>query len=77
MMSVSNFEYSQGDLLGHGAFALVFKGRRKKVRVEIVTVMLQQGAAEGKDSYAILMCFHGCGWKILPVLHLAGFTLKG
>ena len=31
MLSVSNYEYSQGDLLGHGAFALVFKGRRKKV----------------------------------------------
>ena len=31
MLSVSNYEYSQGDLLGHGAFALVFKGRRKRV----------------------------------------------
>lgn len=31
MLNVGNFEYSQGDLLGHGAFALVFKGRRKKV----------------------------------------------
>ena len=32
--SVGNFEYSQGDLLGHGAFALVFKGRRKKVSAQ-------------------------------------------
>lgn len=32
MQSVSNFEFNQGDLLGHGAFALVFRGRRKKVR---------------------------------------------
>ena len=32
MQSVSEFEYSQSDLLGHGAFALVFKGRQKKVR---------------------------------------------
>lgn len=31
MPSVGSFEYSQGDLLGHGAFALVFKGKRKKV----------------------------------------------
>lgn len=33
MQSVSEFEYSQSDLLGHGAFALVFKGRQKKVRL--------------------------------------------
>lgn len=32
MQSVSEFEYSQSDLLGHGAFALVFKGRQRKVR---------------------------------------------
>ena len=30
MQTLGEFEYSQGDILGHGAFALVFKGRRKK-----------------------------------------------
>ena len=46
MQSVSEFEYSQSDLLGHGAFAIVFKGRHKKVRInreylfEIVTCFI-------------------------------------
>lgn len=31
MQSVSGCEYSQSDLIGHGAFALVFRGRKKKV----------------------------------------------
>lgn len=31
MQSVSGCEYSQNDLVGHGAFALVFRGRKKKV----------------------------------------------
>ena len=31
MQSVGEFEYGQADLIGHGAFALVFGGRHKKV----------------------------------------------
>jgi len=31
MNSVGEFQYSASDLLGHGAFALVFKGFRIKV----------------------------------------------
>ena len=31
MPAVGDFEYNQGDILGHGAFALVFRGRRKAV----------------------------------------------
>ena len=31
MQSVSGCEYSQSNLIGHGAFALVFRGRKKKV----------------------------------------------
>ena len=31
--SVLDYEYSPGNLIGHGAFALVFKGRRRKVKV--------------------------------------------
>ena len=31
MESVGDYEYSKKDLIGHGAFAVVFKGRVKKV----------------------------------------------
>ena len=31
LQAVLNYEYSTGNLIGHGAFALVFKGRRKRV----------------------------------------------
>lgn len=32
MESVGEYEYAAKDLIGHGAFAVVFKGRHKKVR---------------------------------------------
>ena len=32
-----HYEYATKDLLGHGAFACVFKGRSKEVRAENVT----------------------------------------
>lgn len=31
MECVGDFEYNSKDLIGHGAFAVVFKGRHKKV----------------------------------------------
>ena len=31
MESIGEYEYSKKDLIGHGAFAVVFKGRFKKV----------------------------------------------
>lgn len=31
MESVGDYEYNTKDLIGHGAFAVVFKGRSKKV----------------------------------------------
>lgn len=34
MESVGKFEFSRKDLIGHGAFAVVFKGRHKEVREE-------------------------------------------
>ena len=40
MQSISDFEYSQGDLLGHGAFALVFKGRHKKVQSRTMVLFI-------------------------------------
>jgi serine/threonine-protein kinase ULK/ATG1 len=32
MECVGDFEYNSKDLIGHGAFAVVFKGRHRKVR---------------------------------------------
>lgn len=32
METVGDFEYSRKDLVGHGAFAVVFKGRHRKVK---------------------------------------------
>lgn len=32
MEIVGDYEYSTKDLIGHGAFAVVFKGRHKKVK---------------------------------------------
>jgi hypothetical protein len=31
METIGEYEYSKKDLIGHGAFAVVFKGRMKKV----------------------------------------------
>ena len=35
MESLGEFEYSLADVLGHGSYAMVFKGKRKKVSVII------------------------------------------
>ena len=32
MQSIGDYEYRPGELIGHGAFALVFKGQHKQVR---------------------------------------------
>lgn len=32
METVGKFEFSRKDLIGHGAFAVVFKGRHREVR---------------------------------------------
>ena len=47
MLSVSSFEFSQRDLLGHGAFALVFKGRRKKASLLFVACVCVCGGGGG------------------------------
>jgi serine/threonine-protein kinase ULK/ATG1 len=31
MESIGDYEYNTKDIIGHGAFAVVFKGRAKKV----------------------------------------------
>lgn len=35
MEAVGDFEYSRKDLVGHGAFAVVFKGRHRKVNTKL------------------------------------------
>lgn len=37
METVGDFEYSRKDLVGHGAFAVVFKGRHRKVNQHIAS----------------------------------------
>jgi len=32
MENVGNFEFNKKDLIGHGAFAVVFRGRQREVR---------------------------------------------
>lgn len=34
MEVVGDFEYNSKDLIGHGAFAVVFKGRHRKVFID-------------------------------------------
>ena len=33
MDSIGNYEYNKKDLIGHGAFAIVYKGRQKTVNL--------------------------------------------
>lgn len=42
MEQVGDFEYNPKDLIGHGAFAVVFKGRHRKVKhfLEIIASMI-------------------------------------
>ena len=40
MEIVGDYEYSKKDLIGHGAFAVVFKGRTRKVPIFFVLKLL-------------------------------------
>lgn len=40
METVGDFEYSRKDLVGHGAFAVVFKGRHRKVTERLLVLPL-------------------------------------
>lgn len=50
MQSVGDFEFSQGDLLGHGAFALVFKGRKKMDHCIVAVKQIALKSVPGKLS---------------------------
>lgn len=38
METVGDFEYNPKELIGHGAFAVVFRGRHKKVWIDVLIV---------------------------------------
>lgn len=40
METVGKFEFSRKDLIGHGAFAVVFKGRNREVRERCGSVIV-------------------------------------
>lgn len=42
MEVVGDYEYSKKDLIGHGAFAVVFKGRNRKVQYTFTSVLYYQ-----------------------------------
>lgn len=50
MQTVSGYEYSQSSLLGHGAFALVFRGRKKKSHEPVAIKQIALKAVPGKLS---------------------------
>lgn len=39
METVGDYEYSSKDLIGHGAFAVVFKGRHKRVSSLLIFII--------------------------------------
>jgi hypothetical protein len=39
METVGDFEYNPKELIGHGAFAVVFRGRHKKVNFKVFQKM--------------------------------------
>lgn len=40
MEIVGDYEYNSKDLIGHGAFAVVFKGRHRKVRYVFIKKLI-------------------------------------
>ena len=42
METVGKFEFSRKDLIGHGAFAVVFKGKHREVRSFVIIVIVSQ-----------------------------------
>lgn len=55
METVGDFEYSRKDLVGHGAFAVVFKGRHRKVNKSVahfhpLLYFILQGKGERADN---------------------------
>ena len=52
METIGEFEYSKKDLIGHGAFAVVFKGRQKKVKY--VFDLADRKAKKAFSSFSLL-----------------------
>lgn len=43
METIGKFEFNRKDLIGHGAFAVVFKGRHKEVICMLLYICYKQG----------------------------------
>lgn len=50
MEQVGNFEYNSKELIGHGAFAVVFKGRHREVSTTKRFCMAQFGLVAGRST---------------------------
>lgn len=59
MEVVGEYEYSTKDLIGHGAFAVVFKGRHKQVS-KGEGVRCQEGLVHGESAQP--------GWRATPAM---------
>jgi hypothetical protein len=40
MDSIGTYEYNKKDLIGHGAFAIVYKGRHKQVKQDFIFFLI-------------------------------------
>lgn len=57
METVGKFEFSRKDLIGHGAFAVVFKGRHKEVRIPA----FNSAAPPARFCFSFIYLFPGLG----------------
>lgn len=58
METVGKFEFSRKDLIGHGAFAVVFKGRHREVNIVLVHLF----TSLGNTSKPFLLLFYNVTW---------------
>lgn len=62
METVGKFEFSRKDLIGHGAFAVVFKGRHREVRILFLSAFIHNISASSSERVdqlprSCLLCF--------------------
>lgn len=70
IICVGDFEYRRKDLIGHGAFAVVFKGRHRDVRMQIYRenlVTLDHRLNKLMYMYFRFAVFSPVNWEMLTV----------
>ena len=66
METVGKFEFSRKDLIGHGAFAVVFKGRHREVIVSLYTLLSFPDTLTSQEFVLFLfLFFFQCIWCII------------